>query len=535
MKNISLPELYQKNSVKKMAVKRVAIIGGGPSGIATLHELTRVLEKGKSLFGAKDVSQYSEDELAFSKVTLFERNSSTGGAWSDSVAGKHIDPKLPKFSGEDYDKADSIFEKGQIPEGIEASSYENPVIVEESADTDDSKYDFQWRGTGVYEGLFTNIPAKYMSYSFDEFDFKSVSKDYPLLNILQPATDVGDYLKGVVERNNLAPYIRLNSTVENVNKKGDVWYVTIREEIREKGLVKQKWYREEYDAVVIGNGKTIPIFPKIKNFSEIVKTNNNRPEEEQILITHVKSIENPIFLKSSKKILVIGSNVSAADLIQYAYPRTSTSPDVFVSRRSKYQGLWTDFALYSHGITNKVEVEEFIPESNGVKFKDGSVETGFDVILIATGYHMHYPFLDKEYFETHERVTDFFLYTFSLSDPTLALVGNTYAPFFFNRVEAQGAALAGVWGGFTELPTAEEQAKTVDDPIVNQLTAFNIKGTFIDRLLEFAVEGRPSPFETHERQEHVRDLAESRRTIEKLFFDLKEGRYTAVEVITKAS
>lgn len=517
-------------------VKRVAIIGGGPSGIATLYELTRVLKDGRSLFGKQDVSSFGDEEFAFLKVSLFERNASVGGAWSDSVVGKFTDPQLPNFeeTPENFDKPEVIFRKGEIPDGIEQATYKKPIIVEETKST--LGYKYQWKGTGVYEGLFTNVPAKYMSFSFDRFDYKSVETEYPLLEVLQPATDVGAYLKGVAERNNLYKHIRLNTTVENVKKIDDVWHIILREEVKlSEDLVLHRWYKEEYDFVVVGNGKTIPLIPTFKNFTEFVKKNNDLPKDQRALISHTKSLGHPSVLRNSKKILVIGSNVSAADLVQYAYPRHYDKPNIYISRKESITGRWTDFALFSYGIESKPEVEEFLPETNSVKFKDGTVESNFDVILLATGYHMHYPFIDELFFKSHERVTDFYLYTFSLADPTLALVGNTYAAFFFNRVESQGAALAGIWGGFAELPPVEEQSASVDHPIQNQLNPFNIKEVFIDKLLKYAVSSRPNPFDLHERYQHVRDISQSKGVVERLFFDLKEGKYSPEQIVTRVS
>lgn len=73
---------------KSFNIKSVAIIGAGPSGIASAYELTRTTKDGKSLFGTRDISEYEKsNELAFDEIVVFERNSSVGGVWSKSAYG----------------------------------------------------------------------------------------------------------------------------------------------------------------------------------------------------------------------------------------------------------------------------------------------------------------------------------------------------------------------------------------------------------------------------------------------------------------
>jgi hypothetical protein len=55
-----------------------------------------------------------------------------------------------------------------------------------------------------------------------------------------------------------------------------------------------------------------------------------------------------------------------------------------------------DFPIESYPANAKLKpgIVELIPECSGVKFEDGSVESGVDVILYATGYKYAFPFLD---------------------------------------------------------------------------------------------------------------------------------------------
>lgn len=528
-----------------MSIKSVAIIGGGPSGIASLYELTRVEISGQSLFGSKDISHLEQtNQLAFDKVVLFERNPSVGGAWSDSVTGKSVDPQLPplqQLQSNLYNKPDEIYAKPALPHGAESASFNEPLLVDTEADSEDQvekKYQYQWRGTGVYSGLFTNVPAKYMSFSFDEYDHQKIRQKYPKLQVLQPAEDVGAYLKKVTERNNLYKNIKLNTNVENVKKLDNgKWLVTVREKFavneNNKDKFYDKWYSDTFDAVILANGKTIPHVPIFPHLAEFVERNASKPREQQALITHAKAVPDPKFLRKAKKVLFVGSSVSAADLLQYAFPRHGHgSPNsVFVSRKSEssVRTEWLDFACYSSGITTKPTIKQFLPDQNAIEFDDGTIEADFDVILFATGYHMHYPFLDQHQYpqqHQHHDVSNFYLFTFSRNDPTLALVGNTYAGFFFNRVESQAAALAGVWGGFSKLASPEEQEKWFANKKAQDLKVFFIRQNFIDPLIKLAVHGRPNPFDLGDRYEHVRDASEGKRLVEQIFFELKDGKYS---------
>jgi cation diffusion facilitator CzcD-associated flavoprotein CzcO len=63
-------------------------------------------------------------------------------------------------------------------------------------------------------------------------------------------------------------------------------------------------------------------------------------------------------------------------------------------------------------------------DGDGVVFKDGS-RTPYDVIVLATGYHLHYPFLDPELLRWAGRgsAPDLYLNIFSPADPNLFVLG----------------------------------------------------------------------------------------------------------------
>ncbi|ODV60839.1 FAD/NAD(P)-binding domain-containing protein [Ascoidea rubescens DSM 1968] len=515
-------------------IKDVAIIGAGPSGIAAVYELTHTLQDGTSIFGVKDISPY-KDQLAFKTVVAFERNSSVGGIWGKAVAEKAIDPSLPRLESLaediDYSKPENIYLKSKIPENLnDSNDYQNPVLIKRKINDTSDKY--QWSGSGIYKGLFTNVSKKYMSYSFDEYDLNSI-KNRPLKELLA-AGEVGDYLEESVKKNNLGEYIKLNSNVEYTEKIENKWHVTIQERIfdAENGTVIEKWYKQKFDGLIIANGKTIPYYPKIPSFKQFIEKNPN------VVIQHSKSIYDPEILVNQKKLLFIGGNVSAVDLVQYCFPRPLDPPTIFVSKKQEGdKKFWIEKCLNSGGIVNKTVIKRFLPDINGVEFEDGSIETDFDYIVFATGYHVYYPFLEtKNYLKKYPRALDFFLFTFSVDDPTLTLVGNTYAAFFFNRNEAIATAIAGVWSGYTKVASREEEDKWFEEVKRRQTQvlgllygAANIKEQYIDVLWNYAPKGRPNPL-AGIRESHVEDSANSANNIEHLFFAIKNGELTPQNV-----
>lgn len=522
-------------------VKSIAIIGAGPSGIASLYDLSRTKVDGTSLFGEKDISSYEkEDVLAFPELVAFERNGSIGGVWNKSSFGNNNkDPDYPDVEEHDYESLDpsdpskiykSISIDAKLEKELETSSVEKPVKVPFTSKFE-SIIKNQWRSSGAYNGLFTNVTNRYMQFSFHERvgkELEVVNTKYKNVPNFQSAADVGDYLEEAVKVNQLDKYIRFNTNVERITKNSSgKWEVVVSYISQENGEKYLNWYKQSFDAVIIGNGKTVPIIPNIKNLSKFAKVN-----KEKVIFRVAKTIRDSSFLKTAKKPLFIGSSVSVTDAIQYTFPRDLENPSIYISRQSESaQSTWVTLASHAKGIINKPTIEEFLPESNAVRFSDGTIESGFDVVIIGTGYHMYYPFIDKSVIELDpDNIFNWYKYTFSIADPTLALVGNTYAGFFFNRVESQAAALAGVWSNTTKLPSVNEQLAYSEKkpvlipPVINKY--------FIIPLIKLAPKGRPHPFDINkEKHDHVYHVAMGVNTLLDLFFKIRNGEVDSEDIL----
>lgn len=501
-------------------IKSVAVIGGGPSGIAAIYELSRTLKNGHSLFGEKDVSKWEKNgELAFEEIVLFERNGGLGGVWASAARGQNkTDPEVPNLDVADFSDPNQIYSRAPIDDDLEkklkTSTYSKPVTVEKTKKGPEDKY--QWRSSGAYDGLFTNIPKQFLQYTYQK---EEVSPKLNYVEHFQTVESLSGYLESVVKTNDLAKYARLNSNVERVRKlDSGKWEVVVRVSKPNGDGVIDSWYRQEFDGVILGSGATVPSIPSIPKFKEFAKTN-----EGKVNITIAKSVKDPAYLKDSKKILVVGSSVSAIDLVQYAFPRDLEKQPIVLSRSSPKADLdWITFCSYAEGLINKPEIAEFLPESQGVKFADGTVETGFDTVIFATGYHAFYPYLDPK----DPELTKFYQFTFSIADPSLASLSNIYSVFVFERLEAQVNAISSVWSHHATLPPKKDQLEWYDANYKGKLYPTAIQTTFIDPLERLGLEDRPGAFYGKTENNPVFDLYNSTHELLSLFYKITRNEAT---------
>ncbi len=61
-------------------------------------------------------------------------------------------------------------------------------------------------------------------------------------------------------------------------------------------------------------------------------------------------------------------------------------------------------------------------DGSGVRFVDGS-RTDYDLIVLATGYRLHYPFVDRDLLDWQGMAPDLYLNVFSRRDPNLFVLG----------------------------------------------------------------------------------------------------------------
>ncbi|KIW03317.1 uncharacterized protein PV09_05528 [Verruconis gallopava] len=226
--------------LKRLAAKRVAIVGAGPSGMAAV--------------------KYLNAERAFDAITVFEQRRHVGGIWRYTA----------QHSG------DGMFD---VPQTNPHVGLEQPVAGGNS-DTQSNECQFL---SPIYERLETNIPKSLMGYS-----------DTPWADHLQVFPrheDVQEYLEAYGAE--LIPSIKFMTQVTRVTPaEDDSWLLEY------KDLHTKKAHAETFDAVVVATGHfSVPYVPEIEGLAE---WNQRHPGS----VSHSKYFRAPEPFKEKKVVVI---------------------------------------------------------------------------------------------------------------------------------------------------------------------------------------------------------------------------------------
>jgi hypothetical protein len=271
----------------------------------------------------------------------------------------------------------------------------------------------------------------------------------PSTAVYPPAKVVEDYLDSFVSHFDLSSNIRLNTTVERLerNETNSFWRVRLS-----GPGCGDEWLR--FDKVVVANGHyRFPRFPDIPGLDEWVAAGK---------FAHSAWYRRPV--DSGSSLLVVGGGLSGRDVSTElaSLPSTSvvyrstTEPPLDPPRNSKVQ--------------YRSRLVEFLPfdgEGRGkVRYEDGT-EDEVDSCILATGYMMIFPFLsdslmqaslpptpippipkDKLYSSTYH-IFPLLKHLFPVTDkypPTsLVFLGLPFRVSRFPLVEAQSHAMVKLW------------------------------------------------------------------------------------------
>ncbi|KAI9270547.1 hypothetical protein BDA99DRAFT_478432 [Phascolomyces articulosus] len=197
-------------TLSQISISRIAVIGAGPSGIASARAL--------------------RDEGAFDTITVFERNSEVGGTWIYSKEAERA-PQIPSA---------------------------NALVIDPPCQPALRQPPF----SAIYDNLSTNIPTTIMCYR--DIPFPSNCPLFP------DRHQVLAYVQSVAERYDLLPMIRFNTTVVCVEPTADnKWQISATEWLDDK----ETSYTELYDAIVVASGHHfIPFIPDIEGLKEFSST-----------------------------------------------------------------------------------------------------------------------------------------------------------------------------------------------------------------------------------------------------------------------
>ncbi|KAG5419340.1 hypothetical protein I9W82_003107 [Candida metapsilosis] len=515
-----------------MTEKSIAIIGAGPGGLAALYEFLHTNKDGSSTL--TDATKTYKDipkptDRAFSKIVAFESKDKAGGIWAPATPEADL-PVPPQHLFHKVNDPFVIKPANEVPENVGNATLDKPIVVDNGSKYSDkvggkSHYgalinELEWSRSGIFPFLFTNIAARFTRYSYLPHEEKyqdETRKIYPFLTHQELSQRFVDFIND----NELDKHIRLNTSVEKVEKSGDKWVVTVRK----KQGDQSHWYSESFDYVVVANGHyTVPYFPHIEGLAEY---NAKYPTR----LSHVKSFRDLDEFKD-KQVLVIGGSISTVNVLQYLVP---IAKSVTNSKRGPHGVFpYINEALISEGIEPKGTIEYIDAETGEFHFTDGSIGK-YDKVVFSTGYHYHFPFFpQRDRFKlvnpgNLSRVSGLFLNTYDQEDPTLGTVGITVSHLNFHTIEASAAALAGVWSGAKTLPPLETQQaweKNLVDEVGDSLffhyyDHYKAKD-FVDAVAPFFPKGRYNPVEID--GAYVDEIDKGAEVLEKLFYGLKEGK-----------
>ncbi|KIW12674.1 hypothetical protein PV08_09952 [Exophiala spinifera] len=384
----------------------VAVIGTGPSGIAATKALS--------------------DENIFDRVRVFERRDRIGGTWN-------YDPVPDPFS---------TGLNGQLKRSLPSHfPHSAPLTAEDTSGR-----------TGLYDTLDSNVGAKVMAFTHTPLpDINSAAsiERYGRDNPTRPFRVVAHYLEDVFR--DYYHLVSFNTSVERVEKVNGKWVLTLRRSDHIlRGERREYWWQETFDAVVVATGHyNIPAVPQVSGLREAYAA---RPEAFE----HSKAYRSPDDYVG-KKVIVVGGNVSAADIV--ADIQGAVSGPLFLAQRGVNEFFKPAFQLPN--VVTKPQLKEIKSTTKGieVEFGDGTKVSGVDKVIFATGYRLSYPFLSPDPVTPNNRLAGFYQHLFKIGDPSLTVIGQLKAGISFRVYEYQAVAVARYFAGreAKPLPPPSEQ------------------------------------------------------------------------------
>ncbi|KAI4717365.1 dimethylaniline monooxygenase [Aureobasidium sp. EXF-10727] len=449
-----------------MDIKTVAIIGAGVSGVSSAIHLKN----------------------AGLNITVFERGDVAGGVWVFDPRTA-IEPAYPAIvpSTGDSPTFDAFLEHNN-----RKSRRDSPVGQDSPRLTtkiDKSNLDVLHAPPGpCYEGLCNNVSTPEMKLRTHAW--KPNTPDFVPHNVL------ATYIQDTATANNILSAISFRTRVTKVEKTGKHWEVSTSKLIEEGGEAEIKntvqvcvackrtkergadGEKQLFDAVIVASGHyhapNIPDYPNLDAWKTAFPTR----------ITHSKSYRSPAPF-TGKNVLVIGAGVSSTDICREL---GGVANRVWQSSRGgEYDLLPTmlpdncsrigSIAGFSPLATAKLTDNDTLP--GNVILSSGTIVDNIHHVILATGYHMSYPFLNHLHADdllphqasettlvttgqvTHNLHKDIFY----IPDPTLAFIGVPYHVATFSLFEFQAMAVAAVFSGTATLPTKQQMRIEYEDRV----------------------------------------------------------------------
>ena len=317
-------------------------------------------------------------------------------------------------------------------------------------------------------------------------------------------SEVLKYLNDYVDYFNIRDCIRLNTTVEKIKYKNNLWYVTVNS--------INGCETHEFDAIAVCSG----VFskPKMPKF----------PNQEKFTgkIIHSQDYKEPSIF-NDRNVVILGNGASGVDI---AVSASYTANKVFWSFRKntwllpRYLGgvpidcqlkpiynlipsqllslifnkkfsnilfqhqtcnLLPSFDLSSSVVSinddifnrvrlGAIEIKPTIVgfEDNRVLFQDGT-STKADIVILATGYEVNFPFFDSPTVGIHTEGVDLYKHVFHPNIPNCAFIGIIrVVGAVFPCAEIQARWFSKVLTGQVSLPSSEQMKIEIKNKLAQQ-------------------------------------------------------------------
>ncbi|CAO3612027.1 unnamed protein product [Cunninghamella blakesleeana] len=412
-------------------IKRVAVVGTGPSGLIAAKAL-----KDKGF-----------------EVQIYDRGSKVGGNWA--YGSKKLEkPFIPRTK---EDEGYWMKESEPLPDYVQSTE---PVKVTE--EVENYLLSKHHPPPACYDFLENNTPTPVLG-SF-EFPWPADTPNFVSHYRVQ------QYYQDFVEHFDLLKHIQFYTSLNLLEKnKNNTWDLTLVQAtyLDNGDQVQFKHYKESFDAVVLATGQfQHPYLPYGEGLYDFAERFPGR-------IVHAKQFIEPEQFEK-KKMLVVGGNISAMDIVNML---NAVGCEIYISIRGDFVTnipiIDLIRTLVPEGATIVPGIEGFWTKKGDetivdgtVRFTDGTEIKDFDHVIFATGYIAPYSYLGSMRATPEEnkedeltvllnskKVLNAYKDIFLINDPTLAFVGTpqhlTSTPFF----DYQAHAVARVWSKQASLPS----------------------------------------------------------------------------------
>lgn len=436
------------------SIRRVAVIGAGPSGLASAKCVSPI-HLSDLMGSVLTRTRYLLAERYFDQIDVFEQRSSVGGAWNYS-------PRSSKSGC-----------STTVPHLNPHEPAEKPIWISQAQGKQEAVF-----VSPLYDKLETNIPKELMRYS--DKPFPSDAQLFP------KHRTVKEYLEEYAE--DVKSLIHFETQVADVRLKkteAAMW------ELETMDLQTGHISIRTYDAVVVASGHfTVPHIPDIPGIESWNKLNPGT-------ISHSKFYDSPETFRG-KKVIVVGNSASGLDI--GAQINEVSKGKVIVSQRSESY-------LAASAPSDKIicpEITEFLYPAHhdrAIRFANGHVEEQVDAVVFCTGYFYSYPFLESldPPVVTHGwRTMNVYQQLFYTEQPTLVFPVLSQRVIPFPMAENQAAVFARVWSGRLQLPSKADMQAWEDAEVANKgdgkafhILSFPLDADHLNFLYDWAASADP--------------------------------------------